>query len=140
MNLQEIVTGGGGILLVVLTLIQIAPVKINPWGWLAKKIGKAINGEVIEKVGKLETDINALRGEAAEKAARDCRVRILRFGDEILHNEKHSKEHFDQILQDITDYDLYCEAHPNFKNNMTAMTTSHIKETYEKCMDNHSFL
>lgn len=38
----------------ILTLIQIAPVKVDPWSWIAKKVGRAINGEVLEKFGELE--------------------------------------------------------------------------------------
>ncbi len=48
MTMEEIATGGG-ILLVAMTLIQIAPIKLNPWSALAKAIGRAINGEVIAK-------------------------------------------------------------------------------------------
>ena len=121
-------------------LIEISPIKINPWKWIARSIGKAVNGDVIAEVESLKKDVNALREESDERAAKDCRVRILRFGDEILHDKRHSKEHFDQILQDITDYEQYCESHPNFKNNMTTMTTAHIKSTYGKCLQNHSFL
>ena len=43
MNLLEIITGGGISLFVLLTIIQIAPVKINPWGAIANafEIGRA---------------------------------------------------------------------------------------------------
>lgn len=37
-----------------LTLVQIAPIKVDPWSWIAKKVGRAINGEVLEKFGELE--------------------------------------------------------------------------------------
>ena len=60
MTAAEIATGGG-ILLAVLTVIQIAPIKINPWSALAKAIGRAINGEVIAKVDRLETEVQAMR-------------------------------------------------------------------------------
>ena len=33
--------------------VQISPIKINPWTWLAKKIGRAINGEVLNRVEAL---------------------------------------------------------------------------------------
>ena len=33
-----------------LSLVQIAPIKINPWSWIGKCIGKCINGEVIKEV------------------------------------------------------------------------------------------
>jgi len=38
----------------ILTLIQIAPIKVDPWTWIARKIGHAINGEVLQKVETLE--------------------------------------------------------------------------------------
>ena len=37
-----------------LTVLQVAPIKINPWTWIARAIGRAINAEVIAKVDKLE--------------------------------------------------------------------------------------
>ncbi len=102
MNIKELLTGGGGVLLVLLTLIQITPVKINPWSWFARKIGRAVNGELSAKVDKLGIDVRSLRREFEEREATVCRTHILRFGDEILHGVRHSKEHFDQILTDIT--------------------------------------
>lgn len=41
-------------LVILMTLIQVAPIKVDPWTWLGKKIGKIINGEVIKKVEELE--------------------------------------------------------------------------------------
>ena len=35
------------------TLVQVSPIKVNPWSWLARKIGRAINGEVIDRVDRL---------------------------------------------------------------------------------------
>ena len=140
MNIKELLTSGGGALLILLTLIQIAPVKINPWSWLAKNIGKAINGEVVEKVDNLSTDIRNLRDECEEREATACRTRILRFGDEILHDVRHSKEHFDQILIDITAYENYCASHPDFRNNVAVATIKRINQVYEWCISNNNFL
>lgn len=140
MNIKELLTSGGGALLILLTLIQIAPVKINPWSWLAKNIGKAINGEVVEKVDNLSTDIRNLRDECEEREATACRTRILRFGDEILHDVRHSKEHFDQILIDITAYENYCASHPDFRNNVAVATIKRINQVYARCIMDNDFL
>ena len=140
MNIKELLTSGGGVLLILLTLIQIAPVKINPWSWLAKNIGKAINGEVVEKVDNLSTDIRNLRDECEEREATACRTRILRFGDEILHDVRHSKEHFDQILIDITAYENYCASHPDFRNNVAVATIKRINQVYAQCISSNNFL
>lgn len=122
------------------TLIQIAPIKINPWSALAKAIGRAINKEVIEKVDKLEQDVGLINDKVDENGAKTSRARILRFGDEIIHGVRHSKEHFDDILDDITDYENYCKDHPDFKNGKTGLTSNLIKETYQKCLKEHDFI
>lgn len=31
MTIKELLLGGGGLLLILMTLVQIAPIKINPW-------------------------------------------------------------------------------------------------------------
>lgn len=122
------------------TIVQIAPIKINPWSRLAKAIGRALNGELIEKVEKLETDVGTINDKVDESGAKTARARILRFGDEIIHGVRHSKEHFDDILDDITDYENYCETHPKFKNGKTGLTSNLIKDTYQKCLKEHDFI
>lgn len=140
MTAEQILTGGGGLLLVILTLVQISPIKVNPWTAMAKGIGRAINGEVIQKVDKLDRDLQTVRKEAAEQAAMNYRARILRFGDEVIHGVRHSKDHFDQVLQDITEYERYCKKNPDFVNNMTALTSDRIKEIYRKCLESNDFM
>lgn len=140
MTLKELLAGGGGALFILTTLLQIAPINVNPWSFIAKKIGKALNGEVVEKVDNLEKNVEKLRAECEERAATNCRTRILHFGDEILHNVRHSKEHFDQILLDITAYEQYCSNHPDFKNNVAVATIRRITEVYEGCVENNDFL
>lgn len=143
MTLQEIIDsilGGGGILLVAMTIVQILPIKINPWGYIAKKIGKAINGEVIEKVDKLGNDLKDLRNECDIREANTCRSQILRFGDEILHGTPHSKEHYDNILLVISSYENYCANHPEYLNNVAVATIKYIKDMYQKHLEDNSFL
>jgi len=123
-----------------LTVLQVAPIKINPWTWIARAIGRAINAEVIDKVGKLENEVQTIKKNVEEHEAKSARVRILRFGDEILHDVKHSQEHFNQVLLDITEYEEYCSKHPEFRNNVTGITTKRIMETYERCLKDNNFL
>ena len=120
--------------------VEFSKIKINPWTWVARKIGRAINGEVLDKVNALEKRVDTLNKNVEERADTDARTRILRFGDECLHGEKHSKEHFDQILRDITEYEEYCAAHPEFKNNMAVLTIGNITSIYQKRLADHDFL
>lgn len=136
---QEILYSGTG-LIILLTLIEIAPIKINPWKAIGRSIGRAINSEVLDKVNKLEADMRSIRDDIEEQSAVDCRARILRFGDEVLHGDEHSKDHFDQTLRDIATYERYCKDHPDFENNVTELTGQRIKEVYMRQLHDNDFL
>ncbi len=44
MSIQELLLKGGGIVFALLTLVQITPIKVNPWSAIARAIGKALIG------------------------------------------------------------------------------------------------
>ncbi len=127
MSLLEFVAEGGGVLLALLTVIQIVPVKINPWSKIARSIGRAMNVEIMDKLNESE--------------ATDARYRIIRFDDEIRHRVvKHTEEHFNQIMSDIDEYERYCSTHPDYKNSKAVMAIENVRRTYEKCRKENSFL
>lgn len=175
MSLKDILLTNGGAVLLVMTIVQISPLKINPWSWIARAIGRALNRDLTEKldsidkkvhnvegkldnvstkvnslekkVNTLDTNVNnlELKVDESERSNEErnivlCRARMLRFGDEILHGQKHSKDHFDQILLDCTEYMNYCKTHPGFINNITEHTIDLINNTYDKCLEEKSFL
>lgn len=139
-TIKQIFMYGGGGLVILLTLVQVAPIKLNPWTWLGRLIGRAINGEVIEKVETLTQDVKKNKADDDEQWASLSRSHILRFGDELLHGVAHSKEHFDQILLDISKYESYCESHKDYLNDVAHETIKHIKQTYQKCLEENNFL
>ena len=126
MTLQDILVSGGGILILLLTIIQVTPLKLNPWSVVAKALGKALTVDVLDKLD--------------ENTASTCRYRLIRFDDELRHNVKHTEEHFDQILDDITTYERYCKEHPNYPNSKAVLAIENIKSTYVKCREENSFL
>lgn len=127
MSLNSILENGGISLIIILTLIQISPIKINPWSKILQLIGRAINKEILEII--------------KEDNADSRRYRILRFDDEIRHDkEEHTEEHFVQILKDIDEYEKYCKEHPGYKNSRAVSAIKNIKRVYEKCRRDNSFL
>ena len=56
MNMGEILGWSGGTLLLLMTFVQVAPIKVNPWSGLAKKIGRAINGEVLNEIADIKKE------------------------------------------------------------------------------------
>lgn len=138
--LENIGWFGAGAIIILLSLIQIAPIKVNPWTAVAKAIGRAINGETIEKLDAMSKLIENNKNEDDERWASLKRSNILKFGDELRRGVGHSKEHFDQILRDITDYETYCRNHPNYMNDRAHTTIKLIEDTYKNCLKNNSFL
>lgn len=135
----------------VATIVEKTSKTIKPLTNLAKRIGRAINGELMAKVDSMEQKfdlkvdtlnqkIEKMDEEEQLQRAKDARTRVLRFGDELLHDVLHTKEHFDDVLRDITFYEKYCDDHPEFENDQMHITAEHIKETYHRCLKEHSFL
>ena len=85
-----------------------------------------------KRVDKLQSsfDQHVEDYEAAKAASQ--RYRILRFYDEVCEGRKHSESHFEDILDDIDDYDTYCDAHPKFKNNRGHVAMQYIRDIYAK--------
>lgn len=144
MTLQEIDSavqvGAVGIIIILLGMIRIPKIEINLWSLIARGLGRALNGEVLEKVGRLAADFEKHLLDEEDDRVRQARQRILRFNDEILCEQKHSKEHFDEILEDIDEYEKYCNSHPEYKNNKAVIAIETIKSVYNECLKTHDFL
>lgn len=143
MDLEELKTyllSGSGIIALLLTLIQISPININPWSYIARTIGKALNKELFEEVEKINEEVLKLKNKSDERAANGYRSQILRFGDEVIHGVPHSKEHYDNILMIIHKYQVYCTTHPNYMNNVAVNTIAHIERMYQEHLRDDSFL
>lgn len=147
-DIETLLSAGGWLLLLSLTAIQkVAPAGKKPWTAIAKMLGAEINREVIATQGKLSDQIESVRGEiksvkheVGEDRAITARVRILIFADELLEGRRHSKDRFDQVLVDIDNYEKYCAAHPEFKNNQTCSTVAHIRKKYCERLEKRDFL
>ena len=82
-SVGQALTGGVTVVALVSVFIEITPVKINPVSKFLAWLGRKINSEVIAKVDRLETEVQAMRKADGEQEAINCRYRILRFGDEV---------------------------------------------------------
>ena len=123
-----------------ITLVEFVPIKVNPWSALLHWIRKMRIGDLPDKVDDLGNKIDQLDSRLEEHEAVSARSRIQRFGDEIYHGKRHSKDHFESILLDIDNYNSYCEKHPEFKNNVTETTTEQIRDCYKRQVQTNDFL
>lgn len=142
MTIQELLAGAAALL----TIIQITPIKLNPWGWLAKQVGKAINADVLAELAK----VSAAQAETRERLdshikagdesrADGCRQRILRFNDELIRDMRHTEEHFNEILQDIDRYRRYCREHLDYPNSRAEHAIANINRVYAELLERRDF-
>ena len=136
---------GWAIILCLFSMIEISPIKINPWSAILECIGNKLNGElakdikevkeevqtVKEQVGSLDKRIETIKDNSEMVEVKQSRVRILRFDDELLQGHELTKDHFRQTLEDIDIYEDYCRKHEDFRNGIAVHAIKHIKDTYD---------
>lgn len=89
--------------------------------------------DVSERVERIEDSLD-------KRDAVLARTHILRFDDELCNGVKHSKEYFQQQLQDIDTYTHFCRQNPDFENSYAVEAIKHIKEVYRICRDEDKFI
>lgn len=147
MSIQEILLNGGGLLVILLTVVQIAPIKINPWSALAKALGRAINADVLKELN----DVKATQKETQDRLDKHIRVdderdadkhreRILQFNNELLRDIPHTREDFIEILGEIDKYEQYCREHPEYPNSRAVHAIANIGRVYDDRLEKHDFL
>lgn len=146
MTLKEILLRGGSGLLVLLTLIQISPIKVDPWSHLARAIGRALNKDVLDRLGTLENEQQEIKAQmSAQKALSDkreadgWRAEILRFNLELVKHTKHTREDYIEILDIIDKYETYCETHKEYENNRAVHAIANIERCYDDRLINNDF-
>lgn len=98
--------------------------------------------KILEQIGTIEKQIDAvekkLDGHIVEEDRYKvdlCRIRILRFSDEIRRNIKHSEESFNNVLEDIDYYVAYCGQHEDvYINSKANAAIKNVKDVYNLCI------
>lgn len=129
--------------LIAMCLIEVSKVKINPISWLCNLLFKKIIEEIKEtrkETKSLREEFESFKKEQAFNEATASRRRILRFNDEAVFGLKHTREHFDEIIADIDNYESFCKENPDYQNNKGKMAMSNIKSIYQKCINDNTFV
>lgn len=134
--LEHLVTNPAFILVGTFTLIQISPIKIDPWSWVAKQIRKALLGDSIEK---LEKDITSIKKDVLDERVSAKRWQILNFSNSCLQKTSHTKEEWDHCLQDLDWYEHYCTKN-NIPNGVVTQCARYLRDEYQAHMQNNDFL
>ena len=140
MNIKDILFDGAGLEAVLMTLVQFAPVKINPWSWIARTVGGAINAGVTAELAEIKAKLDSHIVMDDRRTADGHRARILHFNNELLRGIEHTKEEFIEALAEIDAYEHYCAGHPEYPNNRAVLAIENIRSNYKDRLQKHDFL
>lgn len=134
-------------LLALMGLVEVSPIKVNPWSGLAKMLGRAFNGEVLAAMKTIQEAQQAQAEALAahikaddERNADGLRERILRFNTELLRGDEHTHEDFIEILSVMDGYEAYCTGHPEYRNSRATLAIQNIKRVYVERLQKRDFL
>lgn len=91
-------------------------------------------------VDKIAAELSSLREEFKLGRAVSARIRILGAADEVSHGIEHSREWWDQVMEDVGLYEKYCDAHPNFKNKKAVHAKDLLDSTYAERLNKNDFI
>lgn len=150
MTMQQILEWCGHNIIAVLVglsaLIQITPIKINPWTALFKWIGNKANedlrnqvGGLNEKINSLSKDIDTLGKQRKEDEKDRIRWEILDFANSCRNGRRHTKDEYLHIIE-LNDKYKKLLKETNDKNGVFEVEYEYIKELYKERQEKNDFL
>ena len=138
---------------VAMTLVQIAPIKINPWSFIFKMLYKGVcwvsrvslapvinkMEEIDKKVDTALSKIDAIEKETETKNANDWRWDILDFFNSARNGRPHAKEEWDHAVDQIKKYERHVEIH-DIDNGVLEEASAWLRKEYQKHIDANDFL
>ena len=136
------------------TLIQVSPLKINPWSWVGRMlkllwrgICRSLNSDVLEKLSEMEQRQKFTQERLEnhikmddEREADKVRASILHFNNELLRDIPHTQEEFVEILVKIDWYNDFCKTHEDYRNSRAVHAIANIERVYDERLQKHDFL
>lgn len=105
-----------------ITVVEIVPIKINPWSTLFKAIGNMM-------LGDFRNEMLSFKTEQEKKNANDMRWAIINFANSCRRGEQHSKDAWRHVLSQISEYESYCEE-KKINNGVVDADSEYLHELY----------
>lgn len=109
---------------ILLSLIQISPLKLNPWDKLLGWIGKKANGETEKRLKTLEKQLR-------DMWINDHRQKILTFARECRSDISHSSDEWTNVLNVAEEYEKYVKEN-DVTNGIITQDTEYLRKLYQE--------
>ena len=129
MSISEILGAGGLGLVLLLSLVQVAPLKLNPWDRVFEWLGQKLNRTTDEELKKLEAQIQGMW-------INSHRPTILRFARECRAGIDHSPDEWTNVLNVAEEYEAF--VHENsVTNGIITQDTVYLRNLYQELSREH---
>ena len=117
------------LLILLFSMIQIAPVKLNPWDRIFGWLGKKMHGEMHEQIKELNKQVTDIWINAHRQS-------ILTFARECRADVEHDAEEWNHILSVADEYEVYCQKNV-VSNGVVKADTEYIRSLYQELSREH---
>lgn len=127
------------VFLAAITLVQIAPIKLNPWSYIFGWLGKQLNKEVIDKIDEVEKRLDTHIKDSDEAELKARRTNILDFSSSVIRGVNYHKEKFDFMITECDNYEKYCKEN-DITNGVAIASIAEIRRIYAERLRDDDFL
>lgn len=92
---------------------------------------KTVLDTISENIAALSEGLNTIEYNAEKRDMIQIRYEILDMSDRLTTGQKFSKNAFDHMIINIDEYEIFCEAHPDFKNGIATTAINNIRTRYD---------
>ena len=130
--IKDLLTNPSFLIAGVVTLIEVTPIKINPWKKLFRWIGDVINGDI-------KKDLSELKRDFEETKAQDKRWHILDFSNSCRNGRQHSKDEWQHVMSELKEYEEYVKK-KGIVNGVIEEDSKYLRELYHERNIKNDFL
>lgn len=117
------------IMIILFSLIQISPIKLNPWDSIFSWIGRKVNGKMHDQLDEMKEAVRDLW-------INEHRQSILTFARECRSEIAHDAEEWNHILAVADEYEMYCKKN-TVSNGVVKADTAYIRNLYQELSKHH---
>ena len=120
-------------------VVEISPIKINPWSSVLRWIGRVINADVVQRLQRLEERADEQRESIDENEMDRIRWEVLDFANACRNHVRHTKDEFQHIIALNGKYHRLLEKY-KMENGVFDAEYDYILELYKELQHNNEFL
>ena len=127
------------VILGTVTLVEITPIKIDPWKSLFKWIGNVVNSEDRKNITAVREELHDLKIDFEENKAQEKRWHILDFVNASRHGRRHTREEWNHVISELAEYEAYTRR-KGIPNGVIEEDAKYLRALFQECNMNNNFL